>query len=445
MTHQITDEQLDRAVAAYLGERRTELVARATLAHDAAARRGHAPPRRTEIGPRGTLVLLAALLAALLAGAGAIVGGGLLADPVPPSPGAFAPTGSMAIPRTGHTAMLLADGRVVVAGGVGALEPGGDSVALRSAEAWDPRTGEFEPLPFLVESQDERTGYTLTLLPDGRVLVAGGIDSPQALLWDPVTGSLEPAGTLTTPRAHHTATLLPDGRVLIVGGRGEDGEPVPGAEVWSGLGRSFAPAGNLVAVRLPDTATLLPDGRVLVVGEAFETDLGVWVPDNAEVWDPRTSTFGPGGVLSEGHPDHTATLLPDGRVLVIGGMATLPVEMWDPDSASFAIVARLDAETGDHTATLLPDGRVLMIGGYDMRLHWSYDSALTTRAPWDSFEGVASMGEARAGHTATLLPDGRVVVIGGWAGGGRMDEAGNVNHGGSRRDEILRTAEVWSP
>jgi WD40 repeat protein len=267
------------------------------------------------------------------------------------------------------------------------------------------------------------------------VLVAGGTESPAALLWDPATGTLEPAGTLVRPRAGHIATLLPDGRVLLVGGYDLDNpEPlaVAEAEVWDPAERSFTAAGSLARVHDPGTTTVLPDGRVLVIEEASGDGT-----NPAEVWDPRTGSFEPAGSLSEGHPRHTATLLPDGRVLVIAGMATLPVEIWDPATASFSIVARLDVETGGHTATLLPGGDILLLGGYDARLKWSYDTALITRAPWDSFEHIATLGQARAGHTATLLPDGRVLVVGGSAGRGRR--------GPALRDEILRSAELWSP
>ena len=130
---------------------------------------------------------------------------------------------------------------------------------------------------------------------------------------------------------HSTATLLLDGRVLVIGGLGSEGS----AEVWDPVTETFQPAGSLSELRASHTATLLSDGRVLVIGGGRHwDDPSTWLA-SAEVWDPVTESFGPTGPLATEHGYHTATALPDGRVLVIGGndnrqRAIAMAEVWEP-------------------------------------------------------------------------------------------------------------------
>jgi hypothetical protein len=149
------------------------------------------------------------------------------------------------------------------------------------------------------------------------------------------TGTFGPAGALGEARASHTATLLPDGRVLVVGGSDGQGGIRASAEVWDPVTETFGPAGALGEALASNTATLLPDGRVLVVGGFRVSDQ--WRPRHAsaEVWDPVTKAFGPAGSLGEARLMHTATLLPDGRVLVVGGVdddSTMftSAKVWEP-------------------------------------------------------------------------------------------------------------------
>jgi len=194
-----------------------------------------------------------------------------------------------------------------------------------------------------------RVEHRATLLPDGRVLVTGGMGSEGSQdsveVWDPETDSFSPAGTLAVGRAEHTSTLLPDRRVLIVGGKRKSQYPAGTAEIWDPETTSFGPADLFTADRLFHTATLLRDGRVLIVGggEGGGSGNGIAEPP-AEVWDPATATFGPAGSLLVGtRPGHSATLLSDGRVLVVGGdagcekndcTAHASAEIWDPVTAS---------------------------------------------------------------------------------------------------------------
>ncbi len=379
----------------------------------------------------GSLALLLAMLVVVPA-SGAVPS---------PSTGSFAPTGSLAQARSRHTATLLPDGRVLVIGGQD--WNGEDHVQLASAGLWDPATQAFTGTGSLVEA---RAGQTATLLLDGRILVAGGPGSEGILapaeLRDPATGVFTEIVSLSRVGTGHTATLLRDGRVLLVGGipfsvvdPASVGDP-GSAELWDPVTGAAGPAGALGEARARHTATLLPDGRVLVIGgESLEggayTALG-----SAELWDPDTGTFSATGSLAEARIGHTATLLPDGRVLVIGGGSSSgwlgPAEIWDPATGAFTRGGSLIAARWLHTATLLPDGRVLVIGGNGDSGDPVNPTQLAPAEVWDpvtdAFGPAGSLRQARESHTATALLDGRVLVVGG--------------HGS---EGVLGSAELWAP
>jgi hypothetical protein len=215
-----------------------------------------------------------------------------------------------------------------------------------------------------------RFHHTATLLPDGRVLVAGGEDQMNALasaeLYDPATGTWSDTGSLNTARDSHTATLLPNGMVLVAGGR----ETIPGiglanAEVYHPATGTWSPTGSLDTGRVYHTATLLPNGIVLVAG-GQEID-GIFLA-SAELYDPATGTWSPTGSLDTRRRFHTATLLPNGMVLVAGGeddrlRALASADLYDPATATWLATGSLNTARYDHTATLLPNGMVLVTGG----------------------------------------------------------------------------------
>ena len=359
------------------------------------------------------------------------------------TPGTFSPAGALRDPRWLHTATLLPDGRILVVGGHRDIDVW-DPVA--TAEIWDPATESSAPAGWLAEP---REGHTATLLPDGRVLIVGGgeVGLESAEVWDPDTERFAPAGTTTHRHGYgHTATLLPDGRVLIVGSFHWNSVTSPDkAEIWDPTTMTFEPADMPDQGRGGHTATLLPEGRVLFVG-GDDNVSGVG-PQEAptQTWDAVSGSLEPAGTLAEGRVYHTATLLPDGRVVVLGGGGldgaygpNIPAaEIWDPVTASFSTAGSLAQARKAHTATLLPDGRVLVVGGNDEVLTNSWwlgnlETGLDSVEAWDpgtgAFEPAASLAEGRFGHTATLLPDGRVLVLGGLSGG-----------------STLASAEVWSP
>ena len=215
---------------------------------------------------------------------------------------------SLAERRIDHTATLLGDGRVLIAGGYN-----GDY--LRSLEIFDPSSRRFRPSGTLVE---ERSGHTATLLPDGRVLIVGGVGRGwtflrSAELYDPAAGRSESVGSMSVPRESHTATLLADGRVLIVGGhngRRQDMQVHASAEIFSPATRRFEPAGTLATARHKHDAIKLVDGRVLVVGGADRSDRVYF--KTTEIYDPAAGKFvaGPSMAHSRYKIAGTSILLP---------------------------------------------------------------------------------------------------------------------------------------
>jgi Galactose oxidase, central domain/Kelch motif len=210
-----------------------------------------------------------------------------------PKTGKFSPTGSMTTARAFHTATLLADGRVLVGGGSPAAW--GTTVHLASAEIYDPKTGTFTATGSMIT---ERDFDTATLLADGRVLVAGGSgltqeDLASAEIYDPKTRTFTATGSMTDGREYQTATLLADGRVLVVGG-GSDYTTrmfLASAEVYDPTTGTFIATGSLATARTYQAATMLADGRVLLTG-----GYGAVAPlASAEIYDPVSGTFSPAG------------------------------------------------------------------------------------------------------------------------------------------------------
>ena len=321
--------------------------------------------------------LLMALLAALVAGAlavGSQLLGRIRLSPYPQTKVGSRPRDRWAVTRHGgFTATCLRDGRVVVVGG------GSDKV-----EIWDPATGLFSPRGSLALA---RRGHTATLLDDGRVLIVGGGDGNgetmvlQAEIWDPDTGASTLSGSLFTGRGGHTATLLRDGRVLIVEGSAIEG-PIAFAEIWDPNTGMFSAAGSLIGGGTRSPRHPWTTAECWSLAEAGHTCLR---PRRSGTPPLRPSTGL--GLLTErtqcqaaypycpieaGPMVHNATLLNDGRVLVIGGtdldinsVARASAEVWGPRTNEFSVAGHMAQGRQGHTATLLPDGRVLVTGGSD--------------------------------------------------------------------------------
>jgi hypothetical protein len=347
---------------------------------------------------------------------------------VNPSPdvGPPAQTGPMGTGRQIHTATVLDDGRVLIAGGYDHNDG-----ALVSAVLYDAANDTFSPTGFMA---DARGYHTATLLAGGRVLITGGgppgwpgsltgITGPflaSAELYDPRTGTFTSTGSMATAREGHTATLLTDGRVLITGGAEFQARSVASAELYDPRTGMFSPTGSMTTARAFHTATLLADGRVLIVGgspAAWGTTLKL---ASAEVYDPKTGTFTLTGPMTGERDFHTATLLADGRVLVAGGSSTsqedlASAEIYDPRIATFTATGRMVDGREYQAATLLSDGHVLVVGGggdYANRLFLGSAELYDARA--GTFVPTASLAVARTYQTVSLLGDGRVLVTGGY-------------------------------
>ena len=342
------------------------------------------------------------------------------------APGYFEPAGSMTTSRAGATATLLLDGRVLIVGG-----SSGAGYPTASAELYDPETCSFSATGSMPAP---RANYTATPLTDGRVLIAGGFDGftnslATDLLYDPTTGAFRATGSMTSPRSNPSATLLGDGRVLIAGGEGVSPNhevDLASAEIYDPKTGRFTPTGSMGTARVGAATAPLPGGKILFVGGVSTACTAAGCDDRpasaAEVYDPATGTFSPTGSLLAGWAS-SATALKDGRVLVLGAIRNLPIpvlpimrpqaELYDPKTGKFTMTGGHQTPVGMN-ATLLPDGRVLVLGSFDAANGGDTVSAAQLYDPTTgTFAPTGSMAVARSGPTVTLLRDGRVLVAGG--------------------------------
>lgn len=352
------------------------------------------------------------------------------ADLFDPSTGAWTATRPMGTPRRYHTATLLANGQVLVAGGYAVTD------ATASAEIYAPESGTWTVAADLAGA---RAWHACAALADGRVLVLGGVAGTMPLAtteaFDPTTGRWSAMGDLAKARWYQSATPLGDGTVLTVGGTedwGSNAHPMtsgerfnPATGTWSG-NRSHAHA------RVDHTAILLQDGHLLVVGGTSGTGPAMAF---AESLDTVSHSWSPAASMAEARSAHTATLLRNGRVLVVAGHGVsgllASAEVYDPALDQWSTAGNLSAARYGHTATLLADGRVLVAGGRGDSSN--LDAAEVFDPATNRWTPVSGLQVSRYTHTATLLLSGKVLVTGG------------VHDTGVEADQYLRSTEVFNP
>lgn len=320
------------------------------------------------------------------------------------SSGTWSLAGAVAKAATAPSSNLMPDGRVLIAGG----NIGGIGAVFPRAQVYDPASNSFKATPNM---KAPRNGNSGTTLPDGRVLLVGGSNGKlqtgdnlgilkTAEWFDPAAGTFTlSAAKMKTPRMGHTATLLPGGKVLVTGGIYQYNIAVRWAgctntaELYDPASDSFSAAGTMSAARCGHTATLLANGKVLVVSGT-----------SADLYDPASNTWTAAASPALTHTSHSAVALPDGRVLLAGG--TGGAEIYNPATGAWSVTGSPANPYGANTAVLLATGKVLIIGGPAGQCEL-YDPLTGTWSP------TGSLNTVRFGFGMSLLSSGKVLVTDG--------------------------------
>ena len=343
--------------------------------------------------------------ATLLPDGRVLIAGGRRSNPISdaelydPTTKTWAITGSLLVARSGHMATLLNDGRVLVTGG------SGDS----SAELYDPMSGTWSSAGLM---STNRSRFSANLLLDGRVLVAGGFDGlsylSSAELFDPITNTWSHIPGMGSARAGHTGTLLSNGTVLLAGGQYSNSGFQTWGEIYDPVKKAWSTTGGS-GVRMNHTAALLANGNVLVVGGYNGVNAYL---ASGEQYNPTTKTWSNAGSLSSTCFNNTMTTLGNGMVLVAGGQRagnawSSIAELYDPTANSWSVTSNLLSARRQHTAILMENGLVLVAGGVDFAASELFDPVS------NNWSYSASLDPYRYSHSATLLNDGKLLIAGG--------------------------------
>lgn len=278
-----------------------------------------------------------------------------------PSSSQFVRAANMTATHNHHTATSLPDGQVLILG---------DSAEL------------FDGSRFIAIAGFNRHSHTATLLNDGNVLITGGLTGDSvladALLFHPATRTFENIGNLTTPRFHHGAALLPDGRVLIAGGYSTNDKHgfTVSAEIFDPKTKSFTPTAPPFGAHVGNIVPLA-NGNLLLAG----IDDPPVMSSVSEVFDG--ATFRPTTPVWSARFGATTTLMPNGSVVIAGGghfYTTNDLSTFDAASHAYRSLGELQMARSQHSAILLRDGRLLVIGGEDQNNITATGESLGTAA-----------------------------------------------------------------
>jgi uncharacterized repeat protein (TIGR03803 family) len=311
--------------------------------------------------------------------------------------------------RWNHTATLLPNGLVLIAGGRIANDYATSQWAdTNDCELYNPATGSST---FTGPMADSHSSGIAMMLTNGLVLIAGGEDNgqstiPGAELYDSASGTWTITGSLQQKRESFASVLLSNGKVLVVGGYDNSGAgELSSVEIYDPNTGVWTNAAPMNFATDSQTATLLPDGKVLVAGGSDGSGGRL---TNSILYNPANNTWTNTGPLQVARAGHVATLLPNGQVLVVGGGGGNSAEIYDPNAGTWTLVASMNDGRSYPSATLLPNGQVLVLGGDPGQTSAElYDP---TNDTW-TYTGPLNVG--RVSHTATLVSQGQVVVAGG--------------------------------
>jgi WD40 repeat protein len=335
----------------------------------------------------------------------------------------FVPTGNLNASRGGCSMTLLSSGKVLLCAGTnnGSLGSGG-GVLVSSADLYDPATGQWTlAAGSMVQPRHVPSS---TRLANGKVLIAGGVDlanvpTASTEIYDPSANGFSLAASMGTARANHALALLPNGKVLAAGGRDSLASWLTTAELYDPTTNTWSPTGSMATARGNFQLMPLPDGRVLAVGGSTNPTNVITATATVEVYDPTTGLFSPAAAMTTARGQYMATTLTDGRILVAGGLtssgALQTLEFYTPATQSWSTPVPMSTPRSRGAVAQLPGGKVLITGGVNGPPPSGI--ALASAELYDPSTSLCtltgSMAVARAlNGRALLLSNGKVLVTG---------------------------------
>ncbi|CAF2862759.1 unnamed protein product [Rotaria sp. Silwood2] len=319
----------------------------------------------------------------------------------------------MIVDRQLHEAVLLTNGKVLVAGGYRG------SGVLNITEIYDPATEHWSETGKMSEG---RGLHTLCMLTNGKALAIGGFGDITFVnnteLYDPFTAVWTKTGKMVTPRFLHSSILLNNGQVLVVGGSSTTdyyASSLNSAELYNPSTGVWINTGSISIGRARPPISMLANGKVLITG-GFLAGSDRRYLNSAEVYDPSTGVWTKTGNMSVLRGSHTATMLTNGKILVAGGYNfngfLSSAELYDPTTGVWTLTGSLSATRGFHRACMLANGKVLVVAGANE------NGMVGSAELYDPLTGLwtkaGNMSTARYDHTATTLLNGKVLVAGGY-------------------------------